>query len=95
MKLKHFIFAVAVRAVGATEARAQGNFSDTSIGFRDGWSQSNVGGLPATAREVNKAIVNLGYFDTSTLTYCSPMAMSRRIIGAPVQPNSTPFTGAG
>jgi nucleoside-specific outer membrane channel protein Tsx len=62
MKLRHLVFAATVLAATVTQARAQG-FSDTSIGFRDGWSQSNVGGNPATAREVNKAIVNLGHFD--------------------------------
>ncbi|MEA2738324.1 MAG: hypothetical protein QOH05_1631 [Acetobacteraceae bacterium] len=62
MKLRHLLFAATLVA-GATQAYAQGNFSDTSIGFRDGWTQSNVGGNPQTARDVNKAIVNLGHFD--------------------------------
>jgi hypothetical protein len=65
MKLRHLFFAAAL-AVTATQAQAQ-NFSDTSIGFRDGWSQSNVGGNPGDekgSRGVNKAIVNLGHFDT-------------------------------
>jgi nucleoside-specific outer membrane channel protein Tsx len=48
--------------VTATQARAQGNFSDTSIGFRDGWTQSNPGGEKGS-RAVNKAIVNFGHFD--------------------------------
>jgi nucleoside-specific outer membrane channel protein Tsx len=65
MKLRHLIFAAAALAVTATQARAQG-FSDTWIGLRDGWSQSNVGGNPGSekgSRDVNKAIVSLGHFD--------------------------------
>jgi nucleoside-specific outer membrane channel protein Tsx len=52
----------ALVGTAATQAQAQG-FSDTSIGVRDGWTQSNVGGDPSTARDVNKVVVNLGHFD--------------------------------
>jgi nucleoside-specific outer membrane channel protein Tsx len=62
MKLRQLFFAAAL-VLSAGQAWADGGFSDTSIGFRDGWSQSNVGGNPKTARQVNKAIVNLGHFD--------------------------------
>jgi nucleoside-specific outer membrane channel protein Tsx len=55
------MFAAAL-VVTATQVRAQGNFSDTSVGFRDGWTQSNPGGEKGS-RNVNKAIVNFGHFD--------------------------------
>jgi nucleoside-specific outer membrane channel protein Tsx len=61
MKLRHLLFAAALIVAGS-QARAQGNFSDTSIGFRDGWTQSNPGGEKGS-RNVNKAIVNFGHFD--------------------------------
>lgn len=64
MKLRHLFFAVAL-AVGATEARGQ-NFSDTSMGVRDGPFISNPGGGPGGgkgSRNVNKIIVNIGHFD--------------------------------
>jgi nucleoside-specific outer membrane channel protein Tsx len=51
----------------AGQARAQ-NFSDTSIGVRDGLTVSNPGGNFANivgkgTRDVNKVILNLGHFD--------------------------------
>jgi nucleoside-specific outer membrane channel protein Tsx len=61
MKLRHLVFGAAL-ALTATQARAQ--FSDTSIGVRDGWTIANPGGSPSdTARNVNKIIVNVGHFD--------------------------------
>ncbi len=48
--------------VGATQAKADGNFSDTSMGVRDGWSIANPGEEKG-GRNVNKIIVNLGHFD--------------------------------
>jgi nucleoside-specific outer membrane channel protein Tsx len=63
MKLKYLAFAAAL-AVTANQARAQGNFSDTSIGVRDSITASNPGAEPPLhARGVNKVIVNLGHFD--------------------------------
>jgi nucleoside-specific outer membrane channel protein Tsx len=65
MKLRHILFAAAL-IVTANQARADGGFSDTSIGLRDGWSQSNPGGNPGDekgSRDVNKLIVNVGHFD--------------------------------
>jgi hypothetical protein len=61
MKLRHYLFA-AVLAMTATTARAQGNFSDNSIGLRDGWSIANPGEEKG-GRNVNKIIVNFGHFD--------------------------------
>jgi hypothetical protein len=60
------ILMVAAATLIVTATQAQAQFSDTWIGFRDGWSQSNVGGNPASengSRDVNKAIVSLGHFD--------------------------------
>jgi nucleoside-specific outer membrane channel protein Tsx len=58
------ILMAAAAALGliAGQAQAQG-FSDTWIGLRDGPYQSNVGGAPNTARDVNKMVVSLGHFD--------------------------------
>ncbi len=61
MKFKYLLFAAAL-VVTAAQARAQGNFSDTSIGLRDGPFISNPGGGKGS-RNVNKIIVNLGHFD--------------------------------
>ncbi len=61
MKFKYLLFAAAL-VVTAAQARAQGNFSDTSIGLRDGPFISNPGGEKGS-RNVNKIIVNLGHFD--------------------------------
>jgi nucleoside-specific outer membrane channel protein Tsx len=61
MKLRHWIFAAAL-AVTAIQAHADGNFSDTLIGVRDGWSISNPGEEKG-GRDVNKIIVNVGHFD--------------------------------
>src|SRR5271165_319155 len=61
MKLRHLVFAAALM-VTATQARAQGNFSDTSMGVRDGPWISNPGGGKGS-RDVNKIIVNVGHFD--------------------------------
>ena len=61
MQLRHLLFAAAL-ALTATQALAQGNFSDTSIGLRDGPFISNPGGGKGS-RNVNKIIVNLGHFD--------------------------------
>ncbi|HVC62123.1 MAG TPA: hypothetical protein VND19_17385 [Acetobacteraceae bacterium] len=58
------LFAAAL-AITATQARAQ-NFSDTSIGIRDGLTVANPGGNPGDekgSRNVNKVIVNLQHFD--------------------------------
>jgi nucleoside-specific outer membrane channel protein Tsx len=52
--------------LGFNQARADGGFSDTSVGVRDGLTVSNVGGNPGDekgSRDVNKVIVNLGHFD--------------------------------
>jgi hypothetical protein len=50
----------------ASQAQAQ-NFSDTSIGVRDGLTVANPGGNFSDnekgSRDVNKVIVNLGHFD--------------------------------
>jgi nucleoside-specific outer membrane channel protein Tsx len=67
MKLRYILFAVAVLAATASHAWAQGNFSDTSMGVRDGPWISNPGGGPGGgegSRDVNKIIVNVGHFDT-------------------------------
>jgi nucleoside-specific outer membrane channel protein Tsx len=61
MKLKYWIFAAAL-TVTANQARADGGFSDTWMGVRDGWSISNPGEEKG-GRDVNKIIVNLGHFD--------------------------------
>jgi len=61
MKVRCLIFAAAL-VVTATQARAQGNFSDTSMGVRDGPWISNPGGGKGS-RDVNKIIVNVGHFD--------------------------------
>jgi nucleoside-specific outer membrane channel protein Tsx len=63
MKLRHLIYAAVLSVTAtATQARAQGNFSDTSMGVRDGPWISNPGGGKGS-RNVNKIIVNLGHFD--------------------------------
>lgn len=58
---------VAVCATGApTGARADGGFSDTSIGVRDSVDVANVGGNPGNekgSRGVNKVIFNASHFD--------------------------------
>jgi nucleoside-specific outer membrane channel protein Tsx len=67
MKLRHILIAAAALAVTASHAWAQGNFSDTSMGVRDGPTISNPGGGPGGgegSRNVNKIIVNVGHFDT-------------------------------
>lgn len=61
MKLKYLLFAAAL-LLTAVQARAQGNFSDTSMGLRDGPWISNPGGGKGS-RNVNKIIVNVGHFD--------------------------------
>jgi nucleoside-specific outer membrane channel protein Tsx len=61
MKLRHLLFASVALLVTGTRAWAQGNFNDTSMGVRDGTSISNPGGGKGS-RNVNKVIVNLGYF---------------------------------
>jgi hypothetical protein len=61
MKLRHLLLAAAL-AVTATQARAQGNFSDTSMGIREGFFVSNPGGEKGS-RNVDKTIVNVGHFD--------------------------------
>jgi len=61
MKLRHLLFAAAM-ALTATKAWAQGNFSDTSVGLRDGWSIANPGEEKG-GRNVNKIILNFGHFD--------------------------------
>jgi hypothetical protein len=60
MKLTHLVFAAAL-AVTATGARAQ-NFSDTSMGVREGFFVANPGGEKGS-RDVDKTIVNVGHFD--------------------------------
>jgi nucleoside-specific outer membrane channel protein Tsx len=62
MKLRHLLFVAATLVVSATHAWAQGNFSDTSMGVRDGPWVSNPGGGKGS-RDVNKIIVNVGHFD--------------------------------
>jgi nucleoside-specific outer membrane channel protein Tsx len=62
MKLRHIIYAACLLVTATvTQARAQGNFNDTSLGVRDGPWISNPGGGKGS-RDVNKIIVNLGYF---------------------------------
>lgn len=64
MKLRHLVFAAALGlTVTQGEAWAQGNFSDTSMGVRDGPWIANPGGEKGS-RDVNKIIVNVGHFDT-------------------------------
>src|SRR6201999_433516 len=63
MKLRHLLIAAAALVVTASHAWAQGNFSDTSMGVRDGPWISNPGGGKGS-RDVNKIIVNVGHFDT-------------------------------
>jgi nucleoside-specific outer membrane channel protein Tsx len=60
MKLRHVMFAAAF-LVTATQAFAA-DFSDTSIGIRDGTTVSNPGEEKG-GRNVNKIIVNFGHFD--------------------------------
>jgi hypothetical protein len=60
MKLRQLLLA-AVLAVTAGHASAQ-NFSDTSMGVREGFFEANPGGGKG-ARNVNKTIVNIGHFD--------------------------------
>jgi hypothetical protein len=65
--MKRFLIITAA-ALGliASQARAQ-NFSDTSVGVRDGLTVANPGGNFDTnekgSRDVNKVIVNLAHFD--------------------------------
>ncbi|MGA3003982.1 MAG: hypothetical protein ABSE20_19880 [Acetobacteraceae bacterium] len=66
--MKRFLIMTAA-ALGfvASQAHAQ-NFSDTSIGIRDGLTVSNPGGnfddvVGKGTRNVNKVILNLGHFD--------------------------------
>jgi hypothetical protein len=66
MKRLLIVIAAALSLV-ASRGRAQ-NFSDTSIGVRDGLTESNPGGnfseiVGKGTRDVNKVIVNLGHFD--------------------------------
>jgi nucleoside-specific outer membrane channel protein Tsx len=65
MKRLLIITAATLGFIGS-QARAQ-NFSDTSIGVRDGLTVANPGGNFDTnekgSRDVNKVIVNLGHFD--------------------------------
>nr|WP_294529705.1 hypothetical protein [uncultured Rhodopila sp.] len=62
MQLRHVLFAIAVGLFAVqTGSRAQGNFNDVSLGVRDGPWISNPGGGKGS-RDVNKIIVNLGYF---------------------------------
>jgi nucleoside-specific outer membrane channel protein Tsx len=61
MKLTQILFAAAL-TVTATQAHADGNFSDTWIGVRDALTASNPGAEKG-GRNVNKVIVNLGHFD--------------------------------
>jgi len=61
MKLRQLLLAIAM-AVAATQAWAQGNFSDNSVGLRDGPTISNPGGEKG-GRNVNKIILNFGHFD--------------------------------
>ena len=59
MKLRHLLIAAAALVVTASHAWAQGNFSDTSMGVRDGPWISNPGGGPGGgegSRNVNKII---------------------------------------
>src|ERR1700742_4262837 len=60
MKLRHLVLA-ATLILTAGHAWAQ-NFSDTSMGVRDGPWVSNPGGGKGS-RNVNKIIVNVGHFD--------------------------------
>jgi hypothetical protein len=65
MKLRSILFAAAL-ALTATQARADGGFSDTSIGVRDSAFVANVGGNPGNekgSRNVNKVIINFDHFD--------------------------------
>jgi nucleoside-specific outer membrane channel protein Tsx len=66
MKLRHVLLAIAMALLAVTnQSWAQGNFNDTSMGVRDGPWISNPGGGPGGgkgSRDVNKIIVNLGYF---------------------------------
>jgi nucleoside-specific outer membrane channel protein Tsx len=63
MKLRQFLFAAAALLATAAQAWADGNFSDTSAGVRDAPFASNPGGGKGS-RDVNKIILNLGYFGT-------------------------------
>ena len=64
MKLRNALFTVAMLAAAtATQARAEGGFSDNWAGVRDGWSVSNPGAPDPAARNVNKIIINFGHFD--------------------------------
>jgi nucleoside-specific outer membrane channel protein Tsx len=62
MKLRQVLLAIAIALLAVqSHAWAQGNFNDTSLGVRDGPWISNPGGGKGS-RDVNKIIVNLGYF---------------------------------
>lgn len=61
MKSRHLLLAAAM-AMAAAQARAQGNYSDTSAGLRDGPAFANPGGEKGS-RNVNKIILNFGRFD--------------------------------
>lgn len=60
MKFRNLVLAAAL-AVAAGHAQAQ-NFSDTSMGLREGFFVANPGGGKGS-RNVVKSIVNLGHFD--------------------------------
>jgi nucleoside-specific outer membrane channel protein Tsx len=62
MKLRHLLIVAAAMVVAAVQAHAQGNFSDNSVGLRDGATISNPGGEKGS-RNVNKIILNIGHFD--------------------------------